>query len=239
MIFSVLAFTGAGAAKAHADAVALSAQPVQLAQINGQCAAKPPPRVRLKLETPRPHRNFSRTKAQLKRADIDTELIKSMHNHQVGGLTSSRYSARTSGETMMTRNRATGETCIWYSRLDVTVTLNITVYVAREYRRGSCEFRAIWDHEMKHVEVARDVARRHAPRIRAAVERIARELGNNGVVGPLKARDVDEGRKRMEDWVQYALEETMRDLDRESYVRQNQIDTPAEYARVARQCSGF
>ena len=107
----------------------------------------------------------------------------------------------------------------------------LTVYVAREFPEGSCAFKAIYQHEMRHVktylahlvdiesELTATLNRRFASdgpwRGRAGETRMALE------------------RELSERWLPYI----QRAIDRVD-ADQSLIDSPEEYARVADSCGG-
>lgn len=107
----------------------------------------------------------------------------------------------------------------------------MTVYVAREFPPGSCAYKEIHEHELRHVRA-----------YQAHLLRIEQELADTlkrrfvtdgpwrGPVGQARARLQQELEER---WAPYIRRE-MNKVD----AAQALIDTPEEYARVAGSCGG-
>jgi hypothetical protein len=116
----------------------------------------------------------------------------------------------------------------------ITVTYGlspITVYVAKEFPEGSCAYKEIYEHEMRHVKAYQahiaDIEKLLADALNA---RFATGSAWRGPVGQTKARLQQELSERWTTFVQ-------REFNRveESQAR---IDTPEEYERVANACDG-
>ena len=107
----------------------------------------------------------------------------------------------------------------------------LTVYVAREFPPGSCAYREIYAHELRHVKTYRD----HA----IAIEReLTETLVRRFATGSATRAPVGQTRQRLESELQERwLPYVQREMER---VRASQalIDTPEEYQRVSRSCQG-
>ena len=56
--------------------------------------------------------------------------------------------------------------CVWVSGLHLTARYPTPdIYVAREYRKGSCQYRTILDHEAQHVQISKATIQRYLPRL--------------------------------------------------------------------------
>ncbi len=107
----------------------------------------------------------------------------------------------------------------------------ITVYVGREFAKGSCAHDEIFRHELQHVETYQQ----HARAIREEITRTLKQrfetstpwYGARGETAARLQRELDER------WLPYV----QRMLDRVK-VAQRKIDSPEEYARVAASCNG-
>jgi len=107
----------------------------------------------------------------------------------------------------------------------------ITVYVGREFAKGSCAHDEIYRHELQHVESYQQ----HARAIRDEITQTLKQrfesstpwYGAPGETATRLQRELDER------WLPYV----QRMLDRVK-VAQRRIDSPEEYARVAASCNG-
>jgi len=130
----------------------------------------------------------------------------------------------------MLQDPATGYECV-APRLEVNLYyLPIVVYVGREFAPGSCAYREILAHEMRHLEVYRDFL----PRAEKIVgEALARRFEGKPLYAPagqarsLLQREIDSG------WMPFIKKEMAK-----VEILQAAIDTPQEYARLGKVCAG-
>lgn len=107
----------------------------------------------------------------------------------------------------------------------------MTVYVAREFPEGSCAFKEILDHEMRHVEAYRKhIASIEKTLTESLTARFATGTVWRGPVGQTAARLRQELDAR---WAPYVQRQIKR-VDE----AQAKIDTAEEYQRVANACDG-
>ena len=67
--------------------------------------------------------------------------------------------------------------CVYLKSVDAEFGWRrMEVHVANDYRKGTCEYNAILDHENQHVSITRNALSAYAPHVRAELEReLARE----------------------------------------------------------------
>lgn len=107
----------------------------------------------------------------------------------------------------------------------------MTVYVAREFPEGSCAYREIYQHEMRHVRAYQTHLKHIEQRLADTLnERFASASPWRGPRGQASARLQQELEAR---WAPYVKREINK-VD----AAQALIDTPEEYARVAESCGG-
>jgi hypothetical protein len=107
------------------------------------------------------------------------------------------------------------------------------VYIAREFAVGSCQYVAILEHERHHVEINREILRRHAIEFEQALRRLAAE------VGALRTRSTAEAARRAADHIEEGLKPLFGTLDVALREANAQFDTSAEYWRLRRQCTSW
>jgi hypothetical protein len=110
---------------------------------------------------------------------------------------------------------------------------DLDVYVASEYPPGSCEYRAILDHENQHVAINRQGLHTHAPRVRLALEAALAEER------PIQAQDADKATRQILDRVQRRADEALAAFHRELDERNGAIDTSSNYEAVAGICKDW
>jgi hypothetical protein len=146
------------------------------------------------------------------------------------GLTRTESQVRIGIQGRMLSDPATGYECV-APRLEVHLTyLPIVVYVGREFRPGTCAYREILAHELRH----RDIYLDSLPRAEKVVsEALARRFQGKPLYAPsgqarsLLQREIDTG------WMPFIKRE-MEKVER----LQAAIDTPREYARLGKVCAG-
>lgn len=142
--------------------------------------------------------------------------------------TESRVSIKVGGR--MLSDPASGYECI-AARIEVNLSyLPIVVYVGREFPPGSCAYREVLAHEMRHLGTYLDYLPKAEARVRAALAQRfeARPLyGRLGQAQTLLQREIDSG------WMSYIKSEMAR-----VELLQAAIDSPQEYARLGKVCAG-
>lgn len=107
----------------------------------------------------------------------------------------------------------------------------LTVYVARELAAGSCAYNEVYQHELRHVQTYQARLRQIEPEITEALQRRfvtgAVWRGPKGQTQQMLQRELDER------WLPF-IKRTIEKVDSEQAL----IDTPEEYARVAKSCHG-
>ncbi len=110
---------------------------------------------------------------------------------------------------------------------------DMQVYVPSDYRQGSCEYKAVLDHENEHVAIVRAALKEFAPRARARIEAALAQTrpilasGQNGsteqALAPLHAQ----------------LSTLLKDFDALHSARSARIDHPSNYAAVTAMCKNW
>jgi hypothetical protein len=129
-----------------------------------------------------------------------------------------------------------GKKCFWVKGIDaVMVYRSMTIYVASEYKKGSCEYRQILKHEKQHVENARLNLLRFEPRVRRAlVSRAIPRPSQPKQIGASKNAKVE-----MERLYAKLLKPVYVDMLKSLNASQSRMDSPASYARAHRKCSNW
>lgn len=151
-------------------------------------------------------------------------------NEFVLGLTRTESQVQVGAEGPMLQDPATGYECI-APRLKVQLTYApVRIYVGSEFPAGSCGYREILAHEMRHMQAYMD----HLPKVEKTVAAaLAKRFGGKPFYAPSgTARtaltfEIDSG------WLPYIKAEMAR-----VETVQAAIDAPAEYARLSSACNG-
>jgi len=127
-----------------------------------------------------------------------------------------------------------GGYCAYPVSFDLSVGFSdFLVLIDRQYRRGSCEFAAIRDHELTHVTLYRSNLSRFLPLIRRQA-RIAAAAVKTIAVG-----DPDSGARALQDQMQRSINPLIARLNREADVANARIDTAKSYRNVHMLCDNW
>jgi hypothetical protein len=132
--------------------------------------------------------------------------------------------------------RALGKAfCFWVNGIHLNLRYPTPdIYVAREYRPGSCPYRVILAHEKEHVRITRTVVRRYASRLRQELSSLAIPTRSRPTL-VLDSPEQAQGRiqAQIEKRVQPLFQE-LQDKLRQANAR---LDTLGEYRRSRDRCS--
>ncbi len=123
--------------------------------------------------------------------------------------------------------------CFFVTEIDVTLRYpTMDIYVAKEYRPGSCPYHEILLHEEDHVRVARASLELYAPKVRQALTSYLIPTGLEPVVVSSPAQ----AKQRMKGLSKKLLDPVYQEMMDELRKGQAALDTPSEYRRIRRRC---
>lgn len=170
---------------------------------------------------------------------VDTHLsynaLTSMHGLAAGavkvaGLTQTDSRVKMGYTGTLLQDPDSGYECI-APRIEVKLYyVPVVIYVAREFPAGSCAYKEILNHELRHM----NAYMQHLPKVEKTVrEALAKRFQDKPLYAPsgtamsALSHEVDNG------WMAYIKAE-MHKVDAE----QARIDAPEEYARLSQACGG-
>lgn len=126
--------------------------------------------------------------------------------------------------------------CFWVEHVQVQVVYqSMQIFIASEYKKGSCPYAKILRHEREHVAISRRNLARFEPRLRSALASLSIPKAGQ----PIRIKADDDPSAQMtrlfSRLVSPVLDDMMADLD----AAQAKIDTPKSYAKVRRQCRNW
>lgn len=161
------------------------------------------------------------------------EIAQLAGNNKAGahvlGLTKARFNTRIGYRTTVVVDRNNEQEC---ALPVITVSLSypsMVVYVGREFAEGSCSYREILMHELKHVQnFQQQLIEVEAAVKQAMGERFSKPVyGNFGETVGILSREISNT------WKPFIMAE-----QRKVEILQRQLDTPEESRRVLRSCNG-
>ncbi len=108
---------------------------------------------------------------------------------------------------------------------------DITVYVDKRYRKGSCQYRSVIEHENEHVAIFRNTLDRYAPRVEDRLTRAAEKLK------PVAANTPNQAAERLQKALQRQMKPLFKEMNRVLDSKNDGIDTAANYKREQARCS--
>ena len=198
------------------------------------CEPKPPPVVDIAISATAIKYDLTKSSAQLQSFDIDTVSPYSSKEHtKVGGLTGGQISIATDLNYSISKSPLLRQSCLWFDKVTVSVVSEPTVYIANEYKEGSCRFRTTFEHEMKHVKADIDILNEFQPRLEAAAKAA---VADTSTIGPFSTDDIEQIKSGVNKKIEDALLKTIESLQSERRIRQQAIDSREEYDRLSRVC---
>jgi hypothetical protein len=163
-----------------------------------------------------------------------TQLSANSLGHQPLGLYMSKFS---SGVQISYDLRREGdEVCLWVTKVQVQIGYDDrTIYVAKDFEKDTCEYKAILSHEAKHAVTDDSVLAEYNGRFRKNMSDAAID---GGMAGPFKRIFLDDSKQKLAEQIQKAFDRTFADFQAARARAQKTVDTPEEYGRVKRICPG-
>lgn len=128
-----------------------------------------------------------------------------------------------------------GRYCLWQAEVAINVSYRPEVYIAKEYRPGSCRYAQTKLHELRHVEVDKSVMKELLPRLKKVAAARAAKIGTRG---PFDETQREAAKSILLHSMQEAVSGELDRIESVRHMRQQLIDTPAEYTRLSLACPG-
>lgn len=196
-----------------------------------------PAAAQIKCANQRPVLSFSTTTAPTKYIrGISSENLTQMHGSSVGavgGLGGGEIGFRT--ESRFEISQQGGRACLRLRQVAVELYARPAIHIASNFHRTSCEYNAVMAHERKHVSALLKFVREYSPKAHYEIARIVESTRT--AYGPLPAAQAEALQQRIQAELGakiHAYSDRIMPVLRQ---RQQAIDTPQEYARVAAQCN--
>lgn len=192
------------------------------------CPTPPKPKLNMSMTKTRTKFNFSKSLETLTKENItDSSKFAGWINEGIMSTKFPNYkiSAKVGGVSY----EGLGKACYWIEEINFDWVLEPTIFIAKEYKRGSCKYNTIIAHERQHVEI--DIA------ILKKYKNIIKKNLRKQVESPIST-----GLTRLNNninllnLVEKKLNPVIEAMVRERKKRQSGIDTVAEYTRLANKC---
>ncbi len=128
--------------------------------------------------------------------------------------------------------------CVNLTKVNLTFYAKPTIHIASNFRRGSCEYGAVMAHEKKHIRELQKFVREYGPKMKNHLVKNVLPTTTT-FYGPIDADKVDKAQQKIQDDLFEGLQAYQQEIMPVLQKRQQDIDSPAEYARVDSKCSGW
>jgi len=127
-----------------------------------------------------------------------------------------------------------GQGCIHIDTINVRIEINPRIYIAREYKEGTCHYNAVMEHEQKHVAVERFIVNKY---IQVVGDALKKNLDARGYVfGPIPAEQMKIAQQDLSNFLTAVIEPYAAKMSAEREKLQSEVDSLAEYQRVDKLC---
>lgn len=200
------------------------------------CTQAPPPTVSIAFNN-QPYRiNNTVTLSQLQQIKSDTTFSRlPTENFKTVGTAVSGITASLDAQFKILSSEQAGQTCLWMSDAKVIVTYAPEILIVRDYQPSTCRYRTTMEHELRHVNTDIITLNEFLPVIKNAVQIRASQLGT---LGPFDSNNTKMQQQMMHQNLQQTLKLAVDRMMQVRQLRQQQIDTRAEYLRLSGACPG-
>jgi hypothetical protein len=132
-------------------------------------------------------------------------------------------------------DQKTGATCLGLTRITVTLRMRPVIYMASEFRKTECQYKALLEHEMKHVKTDDDLMTEYTQRIREGLQ-FAFNGDADSLVGPVPLTEIGDAKRLLAAHVAGSVNSLFNMMMQERIARQHQVDTLNEYALLTNAC---
>lgn len=200
-----------------------------------ECQAKTVPRINVTPKTNNIKYDFTKTKAQLNSVDVDTiSPYGPHHKTTVSGLMSGSIQVRTQVEFIHEKYAQANLGCVYLKNINVEVKIDPTIFIANEYRKGSCYHNAVLNHERKHVREDQLIVNKYTGRIGRALQDLIK--GKTDGFGPYGLSRLDEVQQNIQQAVNQVVTKYNDNMNKERRKRQQAIDSLEEYESIGSRC---
>ncbi len=126
--------------------------------------------------------------------------------------------------------------CFWVRHTELTIrNPSPDIYVAREYRRNSCPYRAILSHERQHMKISRAQIDRYLPRLRWVLTSLRIPTGGR----PIFVTSAEAAKSEVQALMKELVEPLFEEMTEALRAAQAKLDSAASYRRLRQACKNW
>lgn len=124
--------------------------------------------------------------------------------------------------------------CLYVDKVNVKFEVEPSVYIASDYKKGSCQYKAVMEHEQKHVKVDRVVVNKYSNIISRAVDNTMKHVGY--AQGPYDLDQLPALKNQIGGIINSVVGQYYENMNLERRAMQQGVDSLEEYTRVDKLC---
>jgi hypothetical protein len=126
--------------------------------------------------------------------------------------------------------------CFWVRRTVLTIRHpSPDIYIAREYRRGTCPYRTILGHERRHIRISKELIDRYIPRLRWVLTSLRIPTGAR----PVFVSSAENAKPEISALMKELAEPLFQEMGKALRETQAKIDTATNYRRLRKICRNW
>lgn len=153
----------------------------------------------------------------------------------VGGMMRGKWAVDHKQSFKTATNKKTRQACVWMEELDVWLVMEPHIYLASDLPPHGCLYREIYTHEIRHVEVDRELARKYKEQFMRGMDMVF-QMDGAPMSRVVKISDVAREKERISAAMKEPLLVLFEKMMRERAQLQAAVDSPAEYKAVTWNC---
>lgn len=213
---------------------AIAAHPVHAGTL--VCNGKAPPLVEIAVEVADPVIDFNVTKDALNRKFRNIPIKDAdIYHAELDAVMTGALTVGNAINLTESRSASGAEACVGFDRLRVTFRMEPRIYLASEKTHDDCMARVLLEHELKHVQIDKDILAKYQTQARESLE-FAFGMPTDVMVGPVPVSLIPDVKAELNGRVQGALTGIVRQVMVERLDRQREFDSHAEYAHLSNSC---
>ncbi len=123
--------------------------------------------------------------------------------------------------------------CFWVRHTELAIRHpSPDIYVAREFRRSSCAYKAILAHERQHMSISRELINRYLPRLRWVLTSLRIPTGER----PIFVASAEVAKAEIRALMKELADPLFREMVEALRKAQAKLDSPASYRRLRKKC---
>lgn len=202
-----------------------------------ECKLKKAPQIHVSASDTNVRYDHTKTQKQLDALGTDTvsPYGKNVQTH-VGGLMAGEVSISQNIRIMQETWPNMNAGCLYIDSLKVNIHIKPVIYIARDYPKTGCMYKAIMEHEKKHIQVDRMIVNKYTNIIIHGLDKALKKVGY--AHGPFSKGALQQQQAMLQQYSQDIVKQYSEAMSAERRKLQQDVDNLREYERVQAQCRG-